>query len=67
MNRSTVAHFGHRAAYRRAHDAISRPDPFERENPLTRRAALIIVLLSSLGLWWVIWLAASSLASALSQ
>jgi hypothetical protein len=32
--------------------------------PLIRGAALIVVLLSSLGLWWVICLTISSLASA---
>jgi len=61
MNRQTVLHYGYPAEYRRGHDAISRPDQSERERPLAPRAALIIVVLWSLGLWCVMWLAVSSL------
>jgi hypothetical protein len=46
-----------------------RPPPFDRSPQdatfrLTRRAALIVVLAVSLGLWAVIWAAVASLASA---
>jgi hypothetical protein len=46
-----------------------RPAPFDRSPQeatfqLTRRAALIVVLAVSLGLWAVIWAAVASLASA---
>ena len=46
-----------------------RPLPFDRSPQdatfrLTRRAALIVVLAVSLGLWAVIWAAVASLASA---
>ena len=60
-----MSHYGNTADYRRPHDAISRPDQSERESPLAPGVALIIVVLSSLGLWGVIWLAVSSLASVL--
>ena len=65
MNRNTVPHYGYTADYRRRHDAISRPDQSARESPLTPGVALILIVLSSLGLWGVIWLAVSSIASAL--
>ena len=39
----------------------------ESESPPAPGAALVIVVLSSLGLWCVIWLAVSSLAAALAQ
>jgi hypothetical protein len=46
-----------------------RPLPFDRSPQqatfqLTRRAALIVVLALSLGLWAVLWAAVASLASA---
>lgn len=66
MNRHTVPHYRYAAEYRRRHDAISRSNQSERESPLAPGVALIIIVLSSLGLWCVIWLAVSSLASALS-
>ena len=65
MNRDTVPHYGYAAEYRRRRDAISRPDLSERESSLAPGVALIMIVLSSLGLWYVIWLAVSSLASAL--
>jgi hypothetical protein len=40
------------------------PSPQEATVQLTRRAALIVVLAVSLGLWAVIWAAVASLASA---
>jgi hypothetical protein len=63
VNRNARSHYGGSAAYRRAHDAISRPDQSERETTLGRGAALIIVVLASLGFWWAIWVAVSLLAS----
>ena len=65
MNRHTVPHYGYAAEYRKRHDLISRPDQSERARPLAPGTALTIIMLSSLGLWCVIWLAVSSLASAL--
>jgi hypothetical protein len=67
VNRIARSHYGYPAAYRRAHEAISRPDQFESEKALAPGAALGIVVLSSLGLWCVIWLAVSSLAVGLAQ
>jgi len=67
VNRHTVSHYRSAAEYRRRHDAISRSDQSERESPLAPGVALIIIVLSSLGLWCVIWSAVSSLALALSQ
>ncbi len=40
------------------------PSPQEATFPLTSRAALIVMLALSLGLWAVIWAAVASLASA---
>jgi hypothetical protein len=65
MNRHAVPHHGYAAEYRRRHDAISGPDQSEREGPLAPGVALIMIVLLSLGLWCVIWLGVSSLASAL--
>ena len=67
MTRHNVPHLGYAAEYWRRHNAISRPDQSERESPLAPGVAPIIIVLSSLGLWCVIWLAVSSLASALPQ
>jgi len=67
VNRHTVPHYGYAAEYRRRHDAISRPDQSERQSPLAPGVALIIIVLSSLGFWCVIWLAVSSSAWALPQ
>jgi hypothetical protein len=65
VNRNNAPHYGYTADYRRRHDAISRPDQSERERPIAPGVALIIIVLSSLGLWCVVWLAVSSLASVL--
>jgi hypothetical protein len=65
VNRHTVPHYGYAAEFRRRHNAISRPDQSEREGPLAPGVALIMIVLLSLGLWCIIWLAVSSLASAL--
>jgi hypothetical protein len=67
VNRSTVSQYRNPADYRRDHDAITRPDRSERETTLTPLAALVIITLVSIGLWWAIWLAVSSLASALME
>ena len=60
MTRYTVPHFGYAAEYWRRHNAITRPQS-EREGPLTPGVALVMIVLLSLGLWGVIWLAGSSL------
>ena len=64
MSRNTRSHYGDPIAYRRADDAISRPDQSEREAPLAPGAALIVIVLLSLGLWSAVWWVVSSLASA---
>ena len=65
VNRHTVPYYRPAAEYWRHHDPISRSDQSERESPLAPGIALIIIVLSSVGLWCVIWLAVSSLVSAL--
>ena len=67
MNRITRSHYGDPAAYRRDHHAISRPDRSKSESRLAPGAALMMIVLSSLGLWSVIWLVVSSLAAGLAQ
>jgi hypothetical protein len=62
VNRHTVPHHAYAAEYWRRHTAISRPDQSEREGPLAPGVALIMIVLLSLGFWFVIWLAVSSLA-----
>ena len=69
MSRNTRSHYGDPIAYRSPHDAISRPEQSEREAPLAPGAALIVIVLLSLGLlslglWSAIWWVVSSLASA---
>ena len=61
MSRHRVPHYGYSAQFRRGHDAISRPDRPTRDRPLTPGVALLVIVLLSLGLWWVISLAVSSL------
>ena len=64
MTRHTAPHFGYAAEYWRRHNAITRPDQSEREGregPLAPGVALVMIVLLSLGLWGVIWLAVSSL------
>jgi hypothetical protein len=67
VNGHTAPHYDYVAEYRRRHDVISRPDQSERARPLAPGTALTIIVLSSLGLWCVIWLAVSSLAWALPR
>jgi hypothetical protein len=51
--------------YPRGRDGIVHPDRLGRESDrLTPEAAMIVIGLLSLGLWWVVWYAFSSLASA---
>jgi hypothetical protein len=45
-------------------DRDTRPDQFEREDAVPVGWALFIIAVLSLGLWSVIWLAVSRLASA---
>jgi hypothetical protein len=65
VNWHTVPHRGCPSESRTGHDAISRPRQSERETALPPATALIVIVLLSLGLWYVIWLAVPSLASAL--
>jgi hypothetical protein len=59
-----VEHHRNPAEYRRDHDAGR--DQFQRETVLPLWAALIIIVLSSVALWWailsVVWPLISSLA-----
>ena len=59
MSRNTRSRYGDPIAYRSPHDALSRPDQSEREAPLAPGAALIVIVLLSLGLWSAIWWAAT--------
>jgi len=61
VNRNMVSHYRNPAEFRRDHDA--RRGQFERETALPLGAALIIIVLSSLGLWWAILSAVWPLAS----
>ena len=61
MIRNVVSRYGRPAEYQTDDIPISRPDQFERQTALAPGAALAIIV--SLGLWWAIWLAVSSLAS----
>jgi hypothetical protein len=51
--------------YRKVEDEIWRRDRSERDRGLDPGVALLVVLLSSFGLWWALWLALSWLASVL--
>jgi hypothetical protein len=65
VNRNTAQHYHNPAEYRRDHYA--RRDKFQRETVLPLGAALIIIVLLSLGLWWAILSAVLPLASALLE
>ena len=52
MNRNTVEHRRNPAEYRRDHDA--RRYQFQRETVLPLWAALMIIVLLSVALWWAI-------------
>ena len=56
-----MAHHRNLAESRRGQDAISRREKFRRETALALGPALIIIVLSSLGLWWAIWWVVSAL------
>jgi hypothetical protein len=55
---TTMSKSAHHAYCRRVHGAIWQPG-----RSLTQGAALIVIALSSLGLWGIIWLAVALLAS----
>jgi hypothetical protein len=61
VNSNMVSRYRNPAEFRRDHDA--RRDQFERETVLPLGAALIIIVLSSLGFWWAILAAGWPLAS----
>jgi len=63
VNRNTAGHYRNPTEYRR--DRYARYDQLQRETVLPIGAALIIIVLLSLGLWWAIWSVVLPLASAL--
>jgi hypothetical protein len=63
VNRNTARHYCDPTEFRTDHYA--RRNQFQRETDLPLGAALIIIVLSSLGLWWAILSAVLPLASAL--
>ena len=63
VNWSTVAHYRSPGEFQR--DQQARREQFQRETALPLGAALIVIVLLSLGLWWVILSAGSPLISAL--
>ena len=63
MDRNAVARYQTLAELRR--DDHGRREQLQRETALPLGAALIIIVLLSLGLWWVILSAGSPLISAL--
>ena len=52
MNRNTAEHYRSPGEFRRDHDASY--EQLERETTLPLGAALIIIVLLSLGLWWAV-------------
>ncbi len=56
MNRNFITHYPNPAEFRRDHYA--RHEQFQRDTALPLAAAWIIIVLSSLGLWWVVVLRA---------
>ena len=65
MNRNTAQHYRNPTEFRRDHYA--RRDQFQRETVLPIGAALIIIVLLSLGLWWAILSAVRPLVLALLE
>ena len=65
MDRNTAARYQTFAELRRDHHG--RREQLQRETDLPVGAALIIIVLLSLGLWWVIWLAGSPLSALWSR
>jgi hypothetical protein len=65
VDRNTVARYQTFAELRRDHHG--RREQLQRETDLPVGAALIIIVLLSLGLWWVIWLAGSPLSALWSR
>jgi len=63
VNRNTAYHYRYPPEFRRDHYA--RRDQFQRDTALPIRAALIIIVLLSLGVLWAILSAIPPLASAL--
>jgi len=65
VNTSVAPHYRNPAELRRDHDA--QRDQLQRETVLPLGAALIVIVLSSLGLWWAILSVMWPLASALLE
>jgi hypothetical protein len=65
VNSNSGSYYRNPAEYRRDHDALR--DQLQRQTVLPLGAALIIIVLLSLGLWWAIWLAVSSLIPGLLE
>jgi hypothetical protein len=65
VNRNTAHHYRNPTEFRRDHYA--RRDQFQRETVLPIGAALILIVLLSLGLWWAIRSIAWPLAAALLE
>jgi hypothetical protein len=65
VNRNTARHYRNPTEFRTDHYA--RRDQFQRETILPLGAALIIIVLLSLGLWWAVLSALRPLASALME
>jgi hypothetical protein len=63
VNRNTAQHYRDPIEYRKDHYA--RRDQFQRETALLFGAALINIVLLSLGLWWAVMSAVLPLASTL--
>ena len=63
VNSNSGLYYRDPAEYRRDHDALL--DQLKRETILPLGAALIMIVLLSLGLWCLIWLVVSSLVPGL--
>jgi len=61
VTRRTAPHFGYAPGYWKHHNAMTRPYHSALAVPETAGVALVMLVLLSLGLWGVIWLAVSSL------
>jgi len=66
VTRSTLSRYDHLAEYRRHPDPLSSPDQFGGEAPLNAAAALLLIILLSIGLWrGILWAVSSFLSDLL--